>query len=117
MRYRKLDDNGDMQFGNQQADFYRDVPEAVAQATITRLRLWLGEWYLDISEGTPYQGGILGMHTKESANPLIRDRILRTQGNDGILSYDFSFNPDERVYSVSAEINTIYGTTTVAGVM
>jgi hypothetical protein len=109
MRYRKLDQDNDMQFGNQQADFYRDVPEAPAQAVGTRLRLVSGEWYLNINEGTPYQGGVLGKYTKDSADPVIRSRILGTQGVDSILDYESGFDPDTRAFAARGEINTIYG--------
>jgi len=117
MRYRKLDSNGDMQFGGQQSDFYRDVPEAPAQAVLTRLLLVAGEWYIDMSQGTPYQGGILGKYTSDSAEPIIRDRILGTQGITAILSYDHDFDADSREYFVRAEIDTLYGPAVFQGVI
>lgn len=117
MRYRRLDSNGDMQFGNQQSDFYRDIPEAPAQAVITRLRLLAGEWYIDIAEGTPYQGGVLGKYTSNTAEPVIRDRILNTEGVTAILSYDWNFDADSRKYSAEVRIDTLYGETIVQGVL
>jgi hypothetical protein len=121
MRYRKLDANKDMTFGNQQADFYRNVPDASAQAIDTRLRLlvgeWYGEWYLDLEEGTPMQTRVLGKGTLETAEPTIRDRILNTQGVDSIESFSTSFNPDTRVFSYQAVVETIYGTITMTGVL
>lgn len=117
MRYRKLDANGDMTFGNQQADFWRDVPEAPAQAILTRLRLWLGEWFIDTTEGTPYQQAILGMHTSATVEPAIRRRILGTQGVTAILEFDMNIDPDERKVTINATIDTIYGPAEVTGVL
>ena len=46
MRYRIEDANGDMTWGSGDKNFYYNQPEAVAQAVMTRLRLWSGEWFL-----------------------------------------------------------------------
>jgi len=117
MRYRRLDENGDMTFGLQQSNFYRDVPEAPAQAILTRLRLWYGEWYLDITLGVPYQGGVLGKYTSESADIVLRDVILNTPGVLAILTYESSYNPDTRVYTVNGTVSTIYGEAPFTGVI
>jgi hypothetical protein len=113
MRYRKLTEDGDYSFGAGQLDFYRDVPEAVGQAAITRLLLWLGEWFLNIDEGTPFMQGILGKHSEEVANITIQDRIEGTEGLVNIEQYESVLDPDNRGLSVRAEINTIYGPTVV----
>lgn len=113
MRYRKLTASGDYTFGNGQLDFYRDVPEAVGQAVKTRLLLWLGEWFLNISEGTPYLQGILGKYSIETANTTIRTRALKTQGMVNIESFASQLDPDNRAYSAEFTINTIYGPTAV----
>ena len=117
MRYRKLDTNGDMNFGNQQADFYRDNPEAVAQAVWTRLRLWVGEWFIDTTEGTPYQQAVLGKNTVQTVEPAIRSRILETEGVTSIDEFSLTFDPDERKASISATISTVYGQAVVQGVL
>lgn len=117
MRYRKLDQNSDMRFGGQQGDFYRDQPEAVAQAVLTRLRLWVGEWFIDTTEGTPYQQAVLGMHTQKTAEPAIRARILDTQGVTSIQEFSMVRDPDTRRATFSATINTEYGSVAVQGVL
>ena len=117
MRYRKLDANGDMVFGNQQADFYRDQPEAVAQAVLTRLKLWTGEWFLDTTEGTPWQQAVLGTNNARTIEPVIRARILGTQGVNEIIDFSLAFDPDTRTATMSAEIDTVYGQTTLEGVI
>lgn len=117
MRYRKLTADGDYSFGSGALDFWQDVPDAVAQAVLTRLRLWTGEWFLNVTEGTPYQIGALGKHTKESVDPMIRDRILSTQGVTSIEDYSSVIDPNTRELTVNATINTIYGQAVIQEVM
>lgn len=111
MRYRKQTADGDYSFGSGQLDFYRDVPEAVGLAVKTRLLLWLGEWFLNIDEGTPFMQGILGKHSKVTADVTIQDRILNTQGMVSIENFESSVDQNLRLMTVSCDLNTIYGPT------
>ena len=113
MRYRKLDQGGDYSFGKEQANFYRDQPEGPAQAVVTRLRLLAGEWFVDLTEGTPYQGGVFGKHTKDTYDPIIRARILGTEGVTSILDYASIFDGETRKLTVSVTIDTAYGPATI----
>lgn len=114
MRYRKLTASGDYSFGNGQLDFYRDVPEAVGQSVVTRLLLWLGEWFLDTTQGTPFMQGILGKYSLAVADTTVQDRVLNTTGVTDISSYASTVDPNERIMSVTdLTIDTIYGPTAV----
>lgn len=117
MRYRKLTNTGDMTFGHQQADFYRDEPSAVAQAVLTRLQLWLGEWFLDQTDGTPYQQAVLGAHTTRSVEPALRARILETPAVSGISEFELLAHGETRKMAVRATIDTIYGHAVVTEVL
>ena len=117
MRYRKLDSNGDMTFGNGLVDFYIDVPEAVVQSVLTRLRLWVGEWFLNELEGTPYSQAVLGVGKTQTIEPAIRSRILSTAGVTEIVSLNVVINADKRTANINSVINTIYGTTTLIGII
>lgn len=117
MRYRKLNESGDMNFGNRQVDFYKDDPVGVVQAVWTRLRLWAGEWFLDLAEGTPYQQSALGVAKFHTIEPAIRQRILETTGVTGIDQLEVSINPDERKVTITATIVTEFGETTLEGVI
>lgn len=108
MRYRALDENGDMTFGQGGLNFLVDSPETVGQAILTRLLLRTGEWFLDTTEGTAYDTLILGYGTRRSRDVEIRNRILGTQGVSEIVSYSSSVN-DERRFSVQGDVSTIYG--------
>jgi hypothetical protein len=124
VRYRKLDQNGDYVAGNGSADFWYNQPEAVGQAVLTRLLLFRGEWFLDITEGTPWggfpinplvvqQGQILGTHTRLTRDVALKMRTLATSGLSNIANYDSQFEPNGRRFSVQMTINTIYGVANV----
>ncbi|WP_283149022.1 hypothetical protein [Silvimonas soli] len=117
MRYRKEDANGDYSFGGGPADFWVDVPEAVGQAVMTKLRLWAGEWFLDNTEGTPWNTKVLGKYTQETRDAAIRARILQTPGVTDIETYASVFDGNTRSLSVTATINTIYGQTPITGTL
>lgn len=115
MRYRKLDDAGDMVFGHGSDDYYIDRAEAVAQAVMTRLRLWRGEWYLDTDEGTPYLQEIFGRGTESTAVRALRLRVLETEGVTDIVSINATNDPETRKAVFQITVNTIYGAVTVNG--
>jgi hypothetical protein len=117
MMYRRLDDKGDMIMGHGDADYLRDTPLAVAQAVVTRLRLLRGEWFLDLAEGTPYAPAVLGKHTKESYDLVIRERVRETEGVAAITNYESFLDGETRRLTVNLTIDTVYGPTTVQEVM
>ncbi|WP_047236638.1 hypothetical protein [Chromobacterium subtsugae] len=108
MRYRKLDANGDYVIGSG-ADFYANEVAAVAQAVVTRLRLWRAEWFLDTSDGTPWLQDALGQAGKTAIDAALRARILATPGVTEITAYGSQFAGNSRELAISATISTIYG--------
>lgn len=117
MRYRKLDDNGDFSAGHGPADFFRDSPDAVGQAVLTRLRLWTGEWFLDTAEGTPYREQVLGVRKRQTAGPALKMRIAATEGVTAVDDFAAEYDGDARTLAVSATVSTIYGETQISEVM
>lgn len=109
MRYRKLATDGDYRFGHRDADFYKDTPEAVAQAIKTRLELSTGDWFLDLTEGTPYFPNILGHGTNATYDITIKQRIIGTPGVLSLDLYQSSLDPDTRQLSVYCLVTTVYG--------
>lgn len=113
MRYRKLDADGDYSFGRGRADFWIDQPEAVAQAVKTRLGLWRGEWFLDLTAGTPWATKVLGRYTSNTRDPAIRSRVLETAGVTAITSYSSAYSGETRVFSAQIAVTTVYSKTPV----
>lgn len=117
MRYRKLDKDGDMVFGHGGADYLQDTPDCVAQAVLTRLRLLRGEWFLDVTAGTPYVPLIFAKHTEETYDLALRECVLETQGVTGITEYESTMDGNTRKLTVSMKIDTAYGQAILQEVM
>ena len=118
MRYRKwTDGTTDIMFGHGHADYWTDDAMGVAQAVASRLRLLSGEWFMDLAEGTPYVGGVFGKHTRESYDPVIRARILDTEGVTSITSYESAFDGDTRNITLTVALETEYGPATIQEVL
>lgn len=113
MRVRKLTPSGDYSFGNSEQDFWIDQPEAVAQNVQTSLLLWVGEWYLDINQGTPYMQGVLGKYSQQVADTIIEDRVLSVDGVTDIENFQSTLDPNARSLAIEFNLNTIFGPTTV----
>ena len=115
MRYRKQDENGDYTFGNGLGNFHIDNVDAVAQAIDTRLKLWIGEWFADVSDGTGWTQAILGKHSQNLYELTLRQRVLETQGVISIQEFQSSLDPNTRELAVTMVVDTIYGQTDLTG--
>jgi hypothetical protein len=114
MRYRALDANGDYSGGRGQGNFLINSPACVAQSVLTRLKLWQGQWFLDLTAGTPWLQKVLGKTSKKTYDLAIRARVLGTQGVTAITNYSSTLDPATRVLTVSIDIMTQFGPATVA---
>lgn len=110
---RALDANGDVLFGNGRGSYLISTPAAVAQAVLTRLELNLGEWFLDTTDGTAWQTGVLGNYTRQTRDLIVQQRVGGTPYLTAIASYQSVFNGNTRAWSASMVINTMFGTTPV----
>ena len=128
MRVRKLspqrntaglivDAGGDFTFGRGLSDYFVNDARGVAQTVETRLRLFIGDFFLDSSAGTPWRTAVLGKYTGATRDIAIRTRILQTPGVNAITSYGSTLDRDTRAFSATAQIDTIYGPAPVAVTM
>lgn len=107
MRYRTLDADLDMTFGQGRANFLVDTPATVAQAVLTRLMLLRGEWFLDVTAGMPWSTDVLGANTGQRYDQAIREQILDTEGVISIVLY--SSTKVARSLQVAVTVATRYG--------
>jgi hypothetical protein len=105
-----------MTFGHGSANFLTNTPAAVGQAIVTRLKLMLGEWFLDNTVGMPYATQVFTEGGRFTADRAAQRVILGTQGVTQLVSYASQFSPS-RAWSVQATVDTIYGQTHVQAVL
>jgi hypothetical protein len=111
VRVRPLSPTGDYTIG---VPFLVNTPSAVAQCIRTRLQLWLGEWFADTTQGTPYLTGVLAERYGKNPDSVIKQRILGTQGVTSIVAYSSTFDPGSRLFTVNAQVLTQYSTTPIS---
>lgn len=115
---RRLDANGDLTFGRGHSD-YLTGKEATQQRLVSRLRLVLGEWFLNVGAGIPWwqiEGsevpGILGGKPNlPYIEGLLKDTILGTDGIASLQSFTMVFDGNARALAVTAEVITTDGET------
>lgn len=107
MTVRRLDENGDIVTSGVQFISERDE---IAQTISTRLRLFLGEYFRDSTDGTPWFQDILGKgSTLTNKDAAIKRRIVQTDGVLQILTYDADYDINTRQYTVSGSVLTTFG--------
>lgn len=113
MKVRKLDENGDIVT---RGVIWAYDKEAVAQTVSTRLKLFLGEYFRDITDGVPWfekedgTEGILGRgYSLSQVEAILRNRIARTEGVLKLLSFQIDYDETLRKISVRAFVLTVYG--------
>ena len=117
--YRALDPNNDPMRGQGQANFLTDA-DAVGQAIRTRLLLFEGEWWADLSDGTPWWQSILGtaggQRLVQTVSLAIQSRILGTPFVTGIQNLQASFDSAQRKFDFYAEVQTQFGVVVVQNI-
>ena len=113
MKYRSLDADGDYNFGSQLASFLVDSPETVAQAILTRLQLFRGEWFPDTSVGAPTLEAAFGEGASGAYDREVQTIILETPGVLEFVSY-YSFMDTTRHLHIECTISIIYSIATVS---
>lgn len=101
---RSFDENGDYSINS-----FIDKSAATIQAVSTRLRLFRGEWFLNILSGVPYYQDILGKNKRlDQIETDLRDTILQTEGVEKLTKFDLDYTSNNRKLALDFSGTTIY---------
>lgn len=105
-------DYGDLLISNGRAVLTSDAggTNPTLQLITQRLRLLVGEWFLNTSDGVPWLQQILVKNAKASTvDALLQDCILATPGVASLVRYEATAHRAQRRYSVSFTVTTQKG--------
>lgn len=96
-------EDGDIVTAKHEGQF-KEGKEATAQGLKHRLRMFLGEYFLDISDGTPWFQSVLGKAPQDIAEVNIKERILSAPDVVGLTGFDFETDSNERSITIKSEV-------------
>lgn len=103
-----LDSNGDLSITNGLLDLTSTISEDTKQRLSIKFKTYLGEWYLDLSQGIPYFEEIL----KKGASKNLVDSIFKsiiTNNPEIVQLNEFSSSIDNKIYYLNFKATTNSG--------
>jgi len=92
-----------------------DGAERVRQHLAIKLKIWVGEWFMDTEFGTPYLSDILGKQVSLAGSvAALKKSISEVDGVQSITRFEFDFNRSSRSLNVDFDVQTPFGIVTYA---
>lgn len=111
LKYRKIDENGDMVFGETGDSGFLESSEAMAQVLKTRLAACEDEWWEDDPGALPWFTEILGSMVSQGRvdeiDLMVIERIMSTVGVNSVSNIE-SYVKD-RHYYFTCTAHTVHG--------
>jgi len=106
----KLNDLHDLDIVNGDLVVIEPSRDAVIQELSIRLQFYLGEWFLDVTQGLPYlQYIFLKGSTIQSVNGIFITEINKLEEVNEILEFSSTFDGSSREFRIDFKLDTIYG--------
>lgn len=87
-----------------------DQTGQIMQNLAIRLRFFLGEWYLDITQGLPFFETFFRKAPNQiQIESILKEEIVNTRGIVEITSFETSFDQSRRIYTVKFTARSING--------
>ena len=108
MKIRRIDSEGDWDYGHSMSSYYVDNAQSVGLNIVTRLREWYQDCFFAMTKGIDYPTRLGSFNQKENLDNDIQNIILNSADVVDITSFDSTFDRNTRYYSCEAKILHIY---------
>lgn len=106
----KLGDDGDILVIDGKFELLNTIQEAVKQRLSIKLRTFLGEYFLDISQGIPYRQQIFNKGiTPRETDAIFLAKILEDSDVIKVTSFSSTYTSNNRGYDLKFEVLTTDG--------
>lgn len=99
--------SGDIDLTSEDVQLIDTNISSLRQRLNIRFAVWQGEWKFNESFGTPYRSYLGYAFNKAALDAEIRKQILKEPDVTNILSFDSSFDRQERYYSCKVYVETL----------
>ncbi len=115
MRDLQLDSSGDLLVSEFDLAFVAGADQAAQRIGIA-LRLFQGEWFLDLDAGLPWFDQLLGKNLDlRQTESVLRREILNTPDVNAITAFSLDYDPRARTLTVAFTADTIFGAAAFKG--
>lgn len=108
MKIRRIDSEGDWDYGHSQSSYYIDNAQSVGLNVLTRLREWYRDCFFAMDKGIDYPTRLGSFNQKENLDNDIQSIILNSQDVVDITSFESTYSRDTRAYACKAQVLHIY---------
>ena len=109
MRVSGLDSNRDWKFGKGRAAYKRNA-DAIAQNILTRLRSFLGDWYLDTETGIDWLKLLGNLGTEKRILRAVESTVMQTDGVLSIQELKIIGRDSSRGVTIRIRYTDVFGT-------
>lgn len=108
MKIRRIDSEGDWDYGHSQSSYYIDNAQAVGLNIVTRLREWYRDCFFAEENGIDYPTRLGNFNQKENLDDDIKNVIMNSTDVVDITEFISTFDRNTRHYSCQAKVLHIY---------
>jgi hypothetical protein len=108
MKIRRIDSEGDWDYGHSMSSYYVDNAQSVGLNIVTRLREWYRDCFFAMDKGIDYPTRLGTFNQKENLDNDIQSVIMNSQDVVDITSFESTYSRETRIYTFKALVLHIY---------
>lgn len=108
MKIRRIDSEGDWDYGHSMSSYYVDNAQSVGLNIVTRLREWYRDCFFAMQNGIDYPTRLGSFSQKDNLDNDIQNIILNSADVVDITDFTSTFDRNTRYYAFQAQVLHIY---------